>query len=313
MKLVFWIPLLLLAQAAAYAQGATGSISGSVADAQEAALEGAAVVLVDENRGLERRTTTVNGGAFEFVQLMPGSYRLQVSKAGFGPAMRPGLRLNVNDQLTLRFTLQVASRTDAVAVSAEADRISESPAVRTVVDRQFIANQPLNGRSLQSLIALSPGVVVTAGSLPTPGQFSVNGQRANSNAFMVDGVSANFGTSASVTPYEPMGGTTPAFSALGSTTSLASLDSLEEFSIQTSTYAPEFGRQPGAQISLVTRSGSNNPHGSLFYYFRNDKLDANNWFANASGLPRRALRQNDFGGTLGGRIVPNRSFFFVSH
>lgn len=288
-------------------------VSGLVTDAQGGVIEGAQLTLRDLDRGLERVTRSTAAGLFLFDLTPPGTYRLEARRDGFEPAVRERFRVNINDQLNLRFELQVAGRADMVTVSAAADLIGDSPVVRTLVDRQFISNQPLNGRSLQSLIGLTPGVTMTGASLPTPGQFSVNGQRASSNAFMVDGVSANFGTSASVTPYEPIGGTVPALSALGSTASLASLEALEEFSIQTSTYAPEFGRQPGAQVSLVTRSGSNEWHGSLFHFFRNDKLDANDWFANANGLPRQALRQNDFGGTFGGPIRRNRTFFFASH
>ncbi|HEY7912396.1 MAG TPA: TonB-dependent receptor, partial [Blastocatellia bacterium] len=108
------------------------------------------------------------------------------------------------------------------------------------------------------------------------------------------------------------GGTVPAFSALGTTSNLVSVDALEEFQILTSTYAPEFGRTPGAQVSLLTRSGTNEFHGTVFNYFRNDALDANNWFANSRGLNKPALRQNDFGGVLGGPIVKDQSFFFFS-
>ncbi len=189
-----------------------------------------------------------------------------------------------------------------------------------MIDRQFVENQPLNGRSFQTLVELSPGVVLTSSNLPNPGQFSVNGQRAGSNYFTVDGVSANFGSTASVTLYETAGGGVPSYSALGTTSSLASVDAVQEFSIQTSTYAPEFGRQPGAQVSLITRSGTNEFHGSLFDYVRNDIFDANNYFANAAGLARQPLRQNDFGGTLGGPVrLPriydgrNRTFFFFSY
>jgi hypothetical protein len=147
----------------------------------------------------------------------------------------------------------------------------------------------------------------------------VNGQRTGTNYFTVDGVSANFGTPAATTPYEA-GGAVPALSAQGGTAALASVDAVQEFTIQTSTYAPEYGRQPGGQVAIVTRSGTNDIHGTLFNYFRNEKLDANNWFANFNGLRRPALRQNDFGFTVGGPVfLPktydgrNRTFFFVSY
>jgi len=198
--------------------------------------------------------------------------------------------------------------------------VREAPAVATAVDQSFIENQPLNGRSFQGLLTLSPGVVLATPSLPSQGQFSVNGQRTGSNYFTVDGVSANFGMPFATTPYEGSGGGTPSFSAQGSTASLASVDAVQEFTIQTSTYAPEYGRQPGGQVAIVTRSGTNALHGSLFEYFRNDKLDASSWFANYNGLQRPTLRQNDFGFTVGGPVTlptvydgRNRTFFFASY
>jgi hypothetical protein len=136
----------------------------------------------------------------------------------------------------------------------------------------------------------------------------VNGQRPDANYFLVDGVSANLGTAGSGSLLGQGGaGQLPATSAFGGTSNLVSLDALEEFRIQTSTFAPEYGRTPGAQISVVTKSGTNTFHGTAFEYFRNDKLDANDWFANANGLARPELRQNDFGGVLGGPIVKRQA------
>src|SRR5437879_7149494 len=126
---------------------------------------------------------------------------------------------------------------------------------------------------------------------------------------MVDGVSANVGIGVAAGG-NGLGGSLGSFSVLGGTNSLVSVDSLEEFRIQTSTYAPEFGRTPGGQISIVTRSGTNQWHGALFDYLRNDVLDANDWFANSAGLPKPQERQNDFGGTFGGPILKDRTFFF---
>jgi hypothetical protein len=185
--------------------------------------------------------------------------------------------------------------------------------VGTVVDRNFVENLPLNGRSFQSLFELTPGVVMTRATFNEQGQFSVNGQRANANYFMVDGVSANIGVSAGAAPGQSAAGSLPALTALGTTNNLVSVDALEEFRILTSSYAPEFGRTPGAQISITTRSGSNKFSGTIFNYFRNDALDANDWFANNRGLKRAAIRQNDFGGVLGGPIARDHAFFFFSY
>jgi hypothetical protein len=140
----------------------------------------------------------------------------------------------------------------------------------------------------------------------------LNGQRSDANYFMVDGVSANFGTPASSFG---LGGTgqLPATSAFGGMSNLVSLGALQEFRVQTSTFAPEYGRTPGPQVSVVTKSGTNALHGTVFEYFRNDVLDANNWFADEKGLKKAALRQNDFGGVLGGPIKKDKLFFFGSY
>ncbi len=283
------------------AQSATATLSGTVIDPQGAVISGASVKITDRAKAFERTATTNGEGYFSFSQLAPSNYRLTVEQSGFA-AVQSDVVLNINDQSNLRIPLKVASATATVEVTDTATLIDESPAVKTVVDRQFIANQPLNGRSFQTLVELSPGVVLTQSSLPTQGQFSVNGQRASSNYFTVDGVSANFGSTASTTLYETAGGAIPSYSALGTTSSLASVDAVQEFSIQTSTYAPEFGRQPGAQVSLITRSGTNQYRGSVFNYLRNDIFDANNFFNNANNLPRQPLRQNDFGGTFSGPL-----------
>ncbi|MGI9037105.1 MAG: beta-sandwich domain-containing protein [Pyrinomonadaceae bacterium] len=309
------------------AQSATTMLSGTIVDEQGAVIAGASVTLIDKAKAFERKAMTSGDGNFIFTQLPPGTYVVSVVQNGFAETRAENVVLNVNDQNNLRLQLKAATARATVNVTDETSTINESPAVSTVINRTFIENQPLNGRSFQTLVELSPGVVFTPSSLPTPGQFSVNGQRASSNYFTVDGVSANFGSTASVTLYETAGGGVPSYSALGTTSSLASVDAAQEFSIQTSTYAAEFGRQPGAQISLVTRSGTNDYHGSVFDYVRNDKFDANNYFDNSKGFARQPLRQNDFGGTFGGALPflrfgeggrffdsgKKRTFFFFSY
>ncbi len=308
------------------AQSATATLSGTVRDEQGAAVAGASVKVTDAAKAYERTATSNGDGVFIITQLAPSNYTVRVEQTGFATT-QTSVVLNVNDQRSLRIDLKVAAANATVNVTEEGSLVDDSPAVATIVNRQFIENQPLNGRSFQTLVELSPGVVLTPSSLPTQGQFSVNGQRASSNYFTVDGVSANFGSTASTSLYETAGGAIPAYSALGTTSSLASVDAVQEFTLQTSTYAPEFGRQPGAQVSLVTRSGTNDYHGSVFDYVRNDKFDANNFFNNANGLARQPLRQNDFGATFGGPLpllnfgegVPvfnsgkNRTFFFFSY
>ncbi|HWW86003.1 MAG TPA: hypothetical protein VNZ26_20545 [Vicinamibacterales bacterium] len=201
--------------------------------------------------------------------------------------------------------------------------VNTSPAVGTVVDQHLVETVPLNGRSFQSLLLLIPGIVMApADGFPanTAGQFSINGQRATANSFTLDGTSANFYAQPGFFGSSGTVGNLPALTTSGTTQGLVSVDALQELKAQTSTYAAEYGRQPGGQISIVTRSGTNQFHGSLFDYVRNDAFDANDWFANLAGQPKPLERQNDFGGVVGGPLlIPdlysgrNRSFFFFSY
>ena len=216
----------------------------------------------------------------------------------------------MQDAVNENFTLALGLVSETSTVMGTPLLQTDSAAVSTVVDQQFVRNMPLNGRSFQSLIALTPGVVFTSQNLGQ-GQFSVNGQRSNANYFMVDGVSANFGTTISGLGQTLAGGI-PGFTAQGGTNGLVSVDAMQEFRVQTSSYAPEFGRTPGAQISVVTKSGSNQFHGTAFDYLRNDIFDARNYF-DVPPLPKPPLRQNDFGGTLGGPILKDKTFFFFSY
>ncbi len=195
--IVFFV---LLVNTAA-AQSATATLSGTVIDPQGAVISGAVVKITDRAKAFERAAATNESGYFSFSQLAPGAYAITVEQSGFAAA-QTNVVLSVNDQSNLRISLKVAAATATVEVTDAGTLINESPTVKTIVDRQFIENQPLNGRSFQTLVELSPGVVLTQSTLPTPGQFSVNGQRAGSNYFTVDGVSANLGSTASVTLYE---------------------------------------------------------------------------------------------------------------
>jgi Carboxypeptidase regulatory-like domain/TonB-dependent Receptor Plug Domain len=297
-----------------YAQSATATLSVTVEDQKGAMVPGASLVLINKDQGTQRLATTNNEGAFIFPLLPPGRYSLTATATGFAPVEINGVVLNVNDQSVLKIQLKIGTVTQSVEIVDGASLINESPAVGTVVDRQFVENMPLNGRSFQTLIELTPGTVLTkTSSSGEQGQFSVNGQRSNANYFTIDGVGANIGVNAVASSIQATGGTLPGFSASGGTNNLVSVDALQEFKVQTSTYAPEFGRTPGAQVQILTRSGTNRFSGVLFEYFRNDVFDANDWFNNQLGLRKAAMRQNNFGGVLGGPIVKNRTFFFFSY
>jgi hypothetical protein len=292
-------------------QSSTATLSGTVVDEHGAAISGAAVLIENVATRIDRQTTSNDVGFYVFPSLPPGTYNMTVRRNGFAPVEIKDVILNVNDQRALEVRLKVGNVSDTVTITADSG-IQEQPAVGTVIDRQFVENLPLNGRSFHALIELTPGTVLTKATFNEQGQFSINGQRADANYFMVDGVSANIGVSAGFVPGQGAG-SLPGLSALGGTNNLVSVDALQEFRVQTSTYAPEFGRTPGGQISIITRSGTNQFHGSLSEYFRNDALDANDWFANNLGLTRPALRQNDFGGVIGGPIRKDRAFFFFSY
>jgi len=296
------------------AQGDLATVTGRVFDPNAAVIVEATVTARNVDTGIETVGQTNEDGIYRFVNLGPGNYEISVSKKGFKVTVKPGVTLHVADTVSMNFTMQVGSVSETVRVEGGAPLINtESAAVSTVVDRQFAENLPMNGRSFQTLIQLAPGVVVVPTNNGDGGQFSVSGQRASSNYWMVDGVSANIGISAFFNPGNGVGGALGSFSILGGTNSLVSVDALQEFRIQTSTYAPEFGRTPGGQISILTRSGANQFHGTLFNYFRNDVLDANDWFADSKGLRKPEERQNDFGGTFSGPVLRDRTFFFFSY
>jgi hypothetical protein len=294
-------------------QSATATLNGAVVDEHDARVADVSIRVTNADTALQRQAITSRDGYFSIGLLPPGTYSVSAQHQGFTTAEVRNLKLNVGDQLAIKIQLRVGSISESMIIEGASMLQSESAAVGAVVDRQFVENLPLNGRSFHALIELTPGTVLTKSTYAEQGQFSVNGQRNNANYFMIDGVSANVGVGGGISLVQTAGGTVPAFTALGTTSNLVSVDALQEFRIQTSTYAPEFGRTPGAQVSLVTRAGTNQFHGTLFNYFRNDALDANDWFANSRGLKKPPLRQNDFGGVFGGPIIKNRTFFFFSY
>lgn len=310
----------LLAGVSCLAQSPNGTMSGLVLDPDGRAIVGAEVQAVNDATGVRYPGSTNAEGIYVLPNLPPGPYRVQISKIGFKTIIKPDIVLNTQAALAINFTLPVGATLETLTVEGGAPLVeTESAAVSTVIDRQFVQNLPLNGRSFNTLMQLTPGVVIaqqpsgTAGG-SAPGQFSIGGQRTDANSFTVDGVSANFGVSSNGLYSGASGtGSAQAFSALGGTSSLVSVEALQEFRIETSSFAPEFGRTPGGQVILTTRSGTNRFHGEVYDYFRNEAMDANDWFANHAGRPRAAERHNDFGGYLGGPLARKRTFFFFSY
>lgn len=294
-------------------QTTSATVSGRITDASGAVVPDADVQLQSAERGTIMTAKTNSAGIYLFANVEPGQYQITVRKAGFKQTDLVGLIVNVQDHIEQNFRLEVGSTSESVTVEGAAPLLNTQDAtVGTVIDRQFVANTPLNGRTLQSLITLTPGIQVVSPGFGDQGQFTANGQRTDANYFTVDGVSANTGIDSNLAVRQT-GGSVPGLSALGTTNTLVSLDDIQEFRIQTSTFAPEFGRTPGAQVSIVTRSGTNAFHGTVFEYLRNDHLDANNWFGDQQGLPKPEERQNDFGGVFGGPIFKDRTFFFFSY
>ena len=314
-RVLILLAVLLAVMGIAQAQSIGASITGRVTDPSKAVVADAKVTAISVATGVLYTGSTNGSGDYYVTNLPPGTYRIEVEKTGFRTVIKPDVALHVEDAFEINFEMTLGSASESVTVRGGAPLINtQSGSVSTVIDRQFVENLPLNGRSFNTLLQLTPGVVIAPSSLQSPGQFSISGQRTNGNNFSVDGVSANFGVQAGFSAGPESGvGQSQAFSALGGTSSLVSVDDLQEFRIETSSFAPEFGRQPGGQVLLTTRSGTNDWHGGAFDYFRNDVMDANDWFSNNAGLSRAEERHNDFGGYLGGPVFKEKTFFFFSY
>lgn len=318
---------LVLAASLSVAQSSDGTISGIVLDPSGGVIVGADILIINNATGAEYPGRANGEGYYVVPNIPPGTYRIQVSNSGFKTIIKPDILIHVQDALAINFTLPVGAASEIVTVEGGAPLINTTDAsVSTVVDRKYVENMPLNGRSFQDLILLTPGVVTgspqSGSTLGGQGEFSVNGQRTESNYYSVDGVSANVGTNAGAPSMSTPGvtGSLPVATALGTTQGLVSVDALQEFRVQSSTYSAEYGRNPGGQFAFVTRSGTNQWHGTGFEYLRNGAFDANDWFNDYYGLPQPAERQNDFGGTLGGPVkIPklydgkDKTFFFFSY
>jgi hypothetical protein len=322
--LFFVCPLMLILPI--LAQSPNGVINGLIRDPSNKVIAGADVIVINDATGVKYSVKTNSDGIYLVPNLSPGPYRLQVSKAGFKTLIKPDIVLNIQDALSINFTLPVGAAFETVTVEGGASMINTTDAsVSTVVDQTYIQNMPLNGRSFQDLILLTPGIVTNGpqdgATLGRNGEFSVDGQRTEENYYTVDGVSANVGATAGNLMYiNGASGSVAAATALGTTQALVSVDDLQEFRVSSSTYSAEHGRNPGGQFAFETKSGSNQWHGTAYDYLRNGFFDAQDWFNDYFGTPEPALRQNDFGGTFGGPVrIPylyngkDKTFFFLSY
>ena len=285
----------------AMAQLYAGSVTGSVKDSTGAVISGATATLVDEQKGFSFSATTDATGRYLFRSVPPATYRLSISASGFKKEDRAGIRVDVNQNVSADFALQVGAGSETVNVTAAAPLLATQDAVTgQVVDRKFINDLPLNGRDVWDLAFLTPGVTEVDNTCIgcSANNFVSNGTRNATADILMDGVST--------TNYEQNSG-------IRVDTYTPSVDAVEEFKVQESNFSAEFGFTGATVVNLVTRSGTNSFHGSAYDFLRHYKLDANNWFNDQQGIPIPALRRNNFGVTFGGPLRKNKTFFFVDY
>lgn len=283
----------LLALAALCAgQTSTSRILGTVTDSTGAVVPNATVTLINESTGITEKQQTTAAGLYSFPSVPVGTYTIRVEAPGFRTAVRPGIVLQVNTPAVVDITLEVGAVTESVVVSAATELLQTSAAtLGNVVEQRVIANLPLNGRNPLTLLMYEPGVTQRSGNTVT-----VNGARPTANNVTIDGIEAN--ESSYSNPTNNIFRLNP--------------DNVQEFKVTTANPTAEEGRNSGANISIATRSGTNEFHGSLFEFFRNTALNAQEFFARAQGQPKPVIQLNQYGFELGGPIRKNRTFFFGS-
>lgn len=270
-----------------------GSIAGSVKDASGAYMTGAKVTLTNTATNARIETATDQNGEYQFLQLAPSTYSLAVEAKGFKRALSNAV-VQVDQITHADFNLEVGDVSQSVQVEAVAPLLeTDKSTLSSVVDTRTIESMPLNARQYLDLALLTPGALPSATGTQGGG-FNVAGARSQSNIFLLDGVSMI---------------DTQVNSALGN---FRITDAVQEFAVQTSVATAEFGRGTGGQVSIVTKSGSNLFHGSVFEYFRNSKMDAADFFTNKASKPKNPLHRNQYGATLGGPIWKDKTFFFAS-
>ena len=287
----------------ASAQAVSGTILGTVRDSSAAAMPGATVTLTNTATGLTRTVVTDPNGEYTAPMLPTGTYSVTAEMSGFKKTSMSNVHLGVDQKVRTDFNLELGQMTEAVTIQAETPLVQTSSSDLSVtVEGRTIESLPLNGRNFVSLTRTIPGIVRGipgqnidgAGSLAwrTSASFAANGQRPRDNNYMLDGVDNNE-------------------TWLQTVVIFPSVDALDEFKLQTSTYSAEFGRSMGGVVNLQIKSGSNDFHGSVFEFLRNDALDANNFFNNRAGRAKPKFSQHQFGGTLSGPIIKDKTFLFA--
>ena len=278
----------------------TGEVAGSIQDQSGAQFPGATIVAQQTSTGQKFTTTSNEVGAYLFPALPVGVYSVKASAASFKQSVLPSIVVHAGDRLKYDFVLQVGDANDTVTVEVDTNAPqADSADIKDTIQSQRVVALPLEGRQFLDLAMLSPGVVRPPGgtrgdALQQAGTLiNMLGQRSGHNLYLLDGVSI----------------TDEHFNNM---VVAPSIDAIEELSIQKTSYAPEFGGKSGAEVNVVSRSGTNQFHGSLFEFVRNDAFDAKNFFDSHSA-PIPPFHQNQFGGAGGGPVVKNRTFFFVSY
>ena len=295
--------LFLFSPQAARAQVAA-TISGRVQDASGATVPGVTVAVKSLETGAARVVTTDEGGNFKVLSLAVGEYEVKAEKTGFKAALRTGIHLVAGQEAVVNLRLEVGEVFQQVTVSGELPLVNTTTApVSGLVGEAEVKDLPLNGRSFDNLITLNPGVInysamKTAGTSTSNGNtFSVEGRRPLENLFLLNGIEYTGSSQLAVTPGGVSG-------------SLLGIDAVREINVLTDTYSAAYGKRAGAQVSIVTQSGSNALHGSIFEFLRNSALDARNFFDVGSIPP---FRRNQFGGAAGGPLKKNRVFLFGNY
>jgi outer membrane receptor protein involved in Fe transport len=292
----------LMLPAAVFGQAYFGTVSGELTDATGAVVQGAKVVLTDQQKGFTFYTASDSSGRYLFRTIPPGLYVVSVEAQGFGKTESARFKVDINENATANLTLKVVGATQTVTVDAQAQAIqTEDAETGQVVNRRFINDLPLIDRNIESLTSLAPGVTEMDDQCPEPclgTNFVSNGSRGAQADILLDG--------ASVTNSEPNGGIT-------SVTYLPSPEAVEEFKVEQTNFSAEFGFSGASVVNVIGRSGTNKFHGSVYEFFRDASLDANDWFANRAGNPIPPLRRHNYGGTIGGPIIKNKTFFFFDY
>ncbi len=297
---LLWLALgLFLFSPAAHSQLYTGSVTGLVTDPSGGSVPGAKIALVDEQKGYAFNAVTDTSGRYLLRSIPPGTYKIKVEAANFQSQTQDAVKVDVSQNVSIDFSMKVGVVTDIVEVKADTVHLQTEDAVTgQVVNRKFINDLPLVDRDFFNLAFLAPGVVPTNVPGGPATNFNSNGSRNSTADVLIDGATAtNFeqNSGLQVPLYTP------------------SVDSVEEFKVQQSNFTAEYGFAGGTIINVVTRSGSNQFHGNAYEFFRNSVMDANDWFANRNGQAIPPLKRNNFGGTVGGPIRKDKTFFFFDY